>query len=344
MSQNLGVNIRTYRKQKGFTQEELAHLLGVTPQAVSRWESEAGLPDIGLIIPMAQILGVTTDALFGYDKVNQDEVLTKRVIAYAKSLHDKEDRWGSALKVCDYLCEESAKNPTNYEIQVEFVQWVAHLSMLVDLEGFLKDEPARYQKMYDEGIRKGIQVIRYSNDHELLDKAHYAMAWIYIHMKDFDNAREHVNILPSLSSNRMREAINMELTFFEKGFEEMKDVIAENTKLLYSVIGKQLQAICENYAFFDNKEEALRVCDWSDRVVCAYGEKQDYIQSATYYNTRKTITFYKMLAYFRAGEKEKANQVYEEFLAEMKERKDLSQEDYEGIVSYLDHQVKINFH
>ena len=71
MDHNLGANIRIYRKNKGFTQEELANLLGVTPQAVSRWESEAGLPDIGLIIPMAQILGVTTDALFGYDKINQ---------------------------------------------------------------------------------------------------------------------------------------------------------------------------------------------------------------------------------------------------------------------------------
>ena len=56
MADNLGTNIRRFRKNKGYTQEELAGLLGVTPQAVSRWESEAGLPDVSMIVPIAQTL------------------------------------------------------------------------------------------------------------------------------------------------------------------------------------------------------------------------------------------------------------------------------------------------
>ena len=39
MSKTLGKNIKTFRKNKGFTQEELADLLNITPQAVSKWES-----------------------------------------------------------------------------------------------------------------------------------------------------------------------------------------------------------------------------------------------------------------------------------------------------------------
>ena len=54
MAGNLGSNIRNFRKNKGFTQEELAGMLGVTPQAVSRWESEAGMPDVSMIVPIAQ--------------------------------------------------------------------------------------------------------------------------------------------------------------------------------------------------------------------------------------------------------------------------------------------------
>ena len=42
MEKHLGANIKAFRKNKGFTQEELAGMLGVTPQAVSRWESESG--------------------------------------------------------------------------------------------------------------------------------------------------------------------------------------------------------------------------------------------------------------------------------------------------------------
>ena len=67
MKNSLGANIRIFRKNKGFTQEELAGMLGVTPQAVSRWESEAGLPDVSMIVPIARTLGITTDALLGYN-------------------------------------------------------------------------------------------------------------------------------------------------------------------------------------------------------------------------------------------------------------------------------------
>ena len=66
MENHLGANIKLFRKNKGYTQEELAGMLGVTPQAVSRWESEAGLPDVSMIVPIAQTLGITTDALLGY--------------------------------------------------------------------------------------------------------------------------------------------------------------------------------------------------------------------------------------------------------------------------------------
>ena len=83
MKNYINENIKKYRKQKGFTQEELAMQLGVTAQAVSRWEAGAGMPDISLIVPIAQNLGVTTDTLFGmeeivYDKLEIDKVKAKR--------------------------------------------------------------------------------------------------------------------------------------------------------------------------------------------------------------------------------------------------------------------------
>ena len=67
MGKTIGNNIKSFRKNKGFTQEELADLLSVTPQAVSKWESENSLPDVSMLIPLAQVLGVSTDALLGYD-------------------------------------------------------------------------------------------------------------------------------------------------------------------------------------------------------------------------------------------------------------------------------------
>lgn len=54
------------RKQKGLTQEELANSLGVTNQAVSKWESAQCCPDIALIPDIAQLFEVSVDELMGY--------------------------------------------------------------------------------------------------------------------------------------------------------------------------------------------------------------------------------------------------------------------------------------
>ncbi len=56
-------NIKTLRAAKGLTQKELADMLHVTAQAVSRWENGDAEPSIGTITEMAKIFGVTTDEL-----------------------------------------------------------------------------------------------------------------------------------------------------------------------------------------------------------------------------------------------------------------------------------------
>lgn len=59
----LGSRIVKLRKEKGLTQEELAEKLGVSAQAISKWENDVSCPDITLLPALAGILGVTTDEL-----------------------------------------------------------------------------------------------------------------------------------------------------------------------------------------------------------------------------------------------------------------------------------------
>lgn len=53
--------ILNLRKQKGISQEELANIIGVSRQSVSKWESEQSTPDIEKIILLSEFFGVTTD-------------------------------------------------------------------------------------------------------------------------------------------------------------------------------------------------------------------------------------------------------------------------------------------
>lgn len=60
----LGNQIKSLRLSKGLTQEALAEQLGVTAQAVSKWERNAALPDIGMLPQLSVLFGVTIDQLF----------------------------------------------------------------------------------------------------------------------------------------------------------------------------------------------------------------------------------------------------------------------------------------
>jgi transcriptional regulator with XRE-family HTH domain len=63
MEQTLGMRIALLRKQKPMTQEELAEKMGVSSQAVSKWENDVSCPDIQLLPRLARLLGVTVDEL-----------------------------------------------------------------------------------------------------------------------------------------------------------------------------------------------------------------------------------------------------------------------------------------
>ena len=63
---SIGENIKKYRKEKGYTQRDLADLIGVSVQAISKWETETGAPDISQVVPLASALDISIDALFDY--------------------------------------------------------------------------------------------------------------------------------------------------------------------------------------------------------------------------------------------------------------------------------------
>mgnify|MGYP003294145792 CR=1 FL=1 len=76
MKQNIfGANIARFRGKAGLTQAALAELLGVSAQAISKWETGGGYPDVETIPLIADQLNTTTDALFGIDEKQSDEHL-----------------------------------------------------------------------------------------------------------------------------------------------------------------------------------------------------------------------------------------------------------------------------
>jgi len=72
MNINLGKKIRQLRKGKNLSQEVLAQVLGVSFQAVSKWENGTSMPDVAMIPALAGFFGVSTDELFDFNRMEQE--------------------------------------------------------------------------------------------------------------------------------------------------------------------------------------------------------------------------------------------------------------------------------
>lgn len=81
----IGDKIKELRKSRGITQEQLAEAIGISFQAVSKWENHIALPDITLIPALANYFGITCDELFGMNLMEtkaQIEAICAEAVKY----------------------------------------------------------------------------------------------------------------------------------------------------------------------------------------------------------------------------------------------------------------------
>lgn len=109
----LGQRIQEYRKQQGLSQESLGDALGVSRQAVSKWEGDNGIPELDTLVAMSRLFGITVGQLLGVeetfhqeeehsDRIDEDrlEAILRQYTAEASTHRQNEPwitRWGWAV-------------------------------------------------------------------------------------------------------------------------------------------------------------------------------------------------------------------------------------------------------
>jgi transcriptional regulator with XRE-family HTH domain len=274
----LGNNIRIARKRMGLTQEELAMQIGVTAQAVSRWESEAGLPDTSLIVPLVQALQISTDTLFGMDQMKQEDAMYMEIKReYEKIESDEKTPADAAKKECEYIAGRLEVNPSDFVLATCMVERVANLSRYVDEKGSFKGQEFIWDKYRKKAIQCAAQVIRFCQKTEWVERAHYAVAWVYIHDRDYVSAKDHVRALPSVKSNRMQESIMAQIADFEGGVDEMKKVVCENLQNFVRAINKENLYAMESLAWEVSADEAVAYGRWSTDIMDVFSRKKELL-------------------------------------------------------------------
>ena len=96
---SFGQTIKKLRRDADMTQEQLAELLMISPQAVSRWETDAAMPDISLLAPLANLFNVTTDSLLGVDIYKKDEKVRELSDEIHHLYSSDFEKWADALEL-----------------------------------------------------------------------------------------------------------------------------------------------------------------------------------------------------------------------------------------------------
>ena len=149
---SLGKNIAAFRKKQGMTQARLGELLGVSNQAISKWELEVNLPDVMLLPQIAKVFGVTIDRLF--EEIETEEIveIPNRLIWVLREEHD----WGmltirypvAAMKAMMEAQMEAAGMPMSEKID----QDLKELYKMYEQPGVIMDQKTQWGKMKMEVV------------------------------------------------------------------------------------------------------------------------------------------------------------------------------------------------
>lgn len=187
---NLGEVIRTYRKEKQMTQEEMAGYLGVTAPAVNKWEKGNSFPDISLLAPIARLLGISTDTLLSYEEELTDQEIN-RIMERCCAMMKSEDYDAAFSWAINRLQE--------YPSCEKLILTLANV-----LDGYRTilaiDEPQRYA----EKIRNLYTRLLSSKDNSIVQAAAQSLFYDALNKKEYENAQEYLNRIPEQGFNPRR--------------------------------------------------------------------------------------------------------------------------------------------
>ncbi len=175
MKMMLAENIRAFRKERSLTQEQLSEALGVTAGAVYKWEAKLSIPELELIIQMADFFDTSVDVLLGYEvKDNRLEATVKRLQEYRR----RKDWDGLA---------EAEKALKKYPHSFQIVREAATMCRAF---GHEKHDRAMLHRAL-ELTEKSLTLLSQNTDPEISEETLYGkMAEIYLGLNETDRAVE----------------------------------------------------------------------------------------------------------------------------------------------------------
>ena len=192
---SIGQNIKKYRKEKGYTQRELADLIGVSVQAVSKWETDTGAPDISQVVPLASALDISTDALFDYEHYTKPEDFEELRKDYHRQEVFRDQR--DSAKNYKMLNAYFSAHPQNSEAAS------LCLKCLVDMIVAGKVQDRGKSELIAECEKYATCIFKYETDIDTVFMNHFVLARGYAALGENEKAKEILGKIPVTFGDRL---------------------------------------------------------------------------------------------------------------------------------------------
>ncbi len=208
---SFGQRLKLIRKEAQITQSELAEQLMVTVQAVSKWECDNTMPDISQIVPLAAILGVTTDCLLGVggnereDKAKLDEIIGQINHTYIYLTYEN----NGGFKRYEQYHEFLKKYPLNYEVKLNCAMSIYDFIGASRDNTIYKIPDEERKELFNEGVKLLVSIINQDKDLTRKINASELLVKYYIQNKEPEKAEALVVNLPEQDNIKLKSIISI---------------------------------------------------------------------------------------------------------------------------------------
>jgi len=192
----IGPTLKRLRRARDMSQEQLAVYLSVTPQAISRWETGAALPDIAQLPALAHIFDVTTDELLGVDLTAKEA----RIQAITANAWDNYSAKGHLHQAVDLLRGALLEYPNSHTLIAALcfaVWWTRHAPRQPH-----EDQATHYKATLEEAIALGEKVLAECTQDEPRHQVIQVLCYCYPNLGQTDKAVALALQMPDASISR----------------------------------------------------------------------------------------------------------------------------------------------
>ncbi len=234
----IGNKIKELRKKRGLTQEQLAEIIGISFQAVSKWETNIALPDVTLIPKIAGFFGVTTDEIFNFSlKEIEEDVRTICDNAY-------KFRESDPAKSREILEEGLKKYPEN-DIILN--------NMLYTID---------YSVRPDETIKIANNLIAQTSQNDVKYDALRFLAYAYKEKGELDLTKKALEQIPEIYFTKLTEvAFLMEGEEKREAAEKQKWISFDDLILMMKELAEYYESVGEKAKAIEETEKAIKLIE-----------------------------------------------------------------------------------